>query len=109
MRKNLKVEKRGKINDFYPFFVSRRKNTYLLAPPSYPNANPAERIAVGSEEKVCPAYEKALRPFHRLRAFSELYQGNKNTFLAEGLARTKPKPSVSGFGLERRSSRMSVL
>ena len=38
----------------------------------WPGANPAERIAAGSEEKARPAYEKALRPFHRLRAFSEL-------------------------------------
>ena len=37
-----------------------------------PTANPAKRIAVGGEEKARPAYEKALRPFHRLRAFSEL-------------------------------------
>ena len=36
----------------------------------------AERIAVGSEEKARPAYEKALRPFHRLRAFSELERVN---------------------------------
>ena len=39
---------------------------------SNPNWNPAERIRFGSEEKARPAYEKALRPFHRLRAFSEL-------------------------------------
>ena len=38
----------------------------------WPGANPAERIAAGSEEKARLAYEKALRPFHRLRAFSEL-------------------------------------
>ena len=38
----------------------------------WPGANPAERIAPGSEEKARPAYEKAPRPFHRLRAFSEL-------------------------------------
>ena len=38
----------------------------------WPGANPAERIAAGSEEKARPAYEKAPRPFHRLRAFSEL-------------------------------------
>ena len=37
-----------------------------------PTAAPAKRIAVGSSEKARPAYEKALRPFHRLRAFSEL-------------------------------------
>ena len=37
-----------------------------------PSANPAKRIAGGSEEKARPAYEKALRSFHRLRAFSEL-------------------------------------
>ena len=41
-------------------------------PNSNPNRNPAERIRFGSEEKARPAYEKALRPFHRLRAFSEL-------------------------------------
>ena len=35
-------------------------------------SNPAKRIADGSEEKARPAYEKALRSFHRLRAFSEL-------------------------------------
>ena len=38
-------------------------------------ANPAQRIAAESEEKARPAYEKALRPFHRLRAFSELSGG----------------------------------
>ena len=41
-------------------------------PNSNPNRNPAERIRFGREEKARPAYEKALRPFHRLRAFSEL-------------------------------------
>ena len=41
----------------------------------WPGANPAERIAAGSEEKARPAYEKAPRPFHRLRAFSELSGG----------------------------------
>ena len=41
----------------------------------WPGANPAERIAAGSEEKARPAYEKAPRPFHRLRAFSELLGG----------------------------------
>ena len=44
-------------------------------PNSNPNRNPAERIRFGSEEKARPAYEKALRPFHRLRAFSELSGG----------------------------------
>ena len=33
---------------------------------------PAERLWGESEEKARPAYEKALRPFRRLRAFSEL-------------------------------------
>ncbi len=41
----------------------------------WPGANPAERIAAGSEEKARLAYEKAPRPFHRLRAFSELSGG----------------------------------
>lgn len=41
----------------------------------WPGANSAERIAAGSEEKARPAYEKAPRPFHRLRAFSELSGG----------------------------------
>ena len=43
-----------------------------MSPFPKPAANPAQRIAAGSEEKARPAYEKALRPFHRLRAFSEL-------------------------------------
>lgn len=34
--------------------------------------NPAKRFSVESEEKARPAYEKALRRFHRLRAFAEL-------------------------------------
>ena len=37
-----------------------------------PNRSPAQRVAAESEEKARPAYEKALRPFRRLRAFSEL-------------------------------------
>ena len=37
--------------------------------------NPAKRFSVESEEKARPAYEKALRRFHRLRAFSELAAG----------------------------------
>lgn len=41
-----------------------------------PPVNPAKRFAGESEEKVRPAYEKALRPFHRLRAFSELPSPN---------------------------------
>ena len=40
----------------------------------YSTANPVKRFAVESEEKARPAYEKALRPFHRLRAFSELVE-----------------------------------
>ena len=53
----------------------------------WPGANPAERIAAGSEEKARPAYEKALRPFHRLRAFSELVDlggPNKNLWCFAG-------------------------
>ena len=40
--------------------------------PHHADASPAQRVAAESEEKARPAYEKALRPFHRLRAFSEL-------------------------------------
>ena len=32
------------------------------------------RLSAESEEKARPAHKKALRLFHRLRAFSELYQ-----------------------------------
>ena len=52
---------------------SPQKRTSRGCPPfPKPAANPAKRIAAGSEEKARPAYEKALRHFHRLRAFSEL-------------------------------------
>ena len=53
----------------------------------FPSVNPAKRFAGGSEEKVRPAYEKALRPFHRLRAFSKLVDSdpsNPNPSLEEG-------------------------
>ena len=33
---------------------------------------PAQRLRCEGEEKARPVYEKALRPFHHLRAFSEL-------------------------------------
>ena len=59
-------------------------------PNSNPNRNPAERIRFGSEEKARPAYEKALRPFHRLRAFSELE--SMNTFEAP-ISGLHPKPN----------------
>lgn len=61
------------------FLLCQGENyTFWTASP-YPTANPAERIAVGSEEKARPAYEKALRPFS-----------------AKELARTRPKPSAAG-------------
>ena len=44
----------------------------LAAPPSPSDVSPAQRVTAESEEKVRPAQEKALRLFHRLRAFSEL-------------------------------------
>ena len=44
----------------------------LSNPLSASPQKPAERLWGESEEKARPAYEKALRPFHRLRAFSEL-------------------------------------
>ena len=34
--------------------------------------SPAQRVTAESEEKARSAYEKVLRPFHRLRTFSEL-------------------------------------
>ncbi len=37
-------------------------------------ANPAKRIAAESEGTARPAYEKALRLFHRLRAFPDLVE-----------------------------------
>ena len=55
-------------------------------------ANPAQRIAAESEEKARPAYEKALRPFHRLRAFSEL--GSVNTFDTALLGRAASAASI---------------
>ncbi|MBP3509337.1 MAG: hypothetical protein J6J99_06355 [Oscillibacter sp.] len=55
-----------------------------------PNRNPAKRIRFGSEEKARSAYEKALRPFHRLRAFSELE--SMNTFEAP-ISGLHPKPN----------------
>ena len=53
------------------FWKERTRSRHCL-PTSHPTANPAERSAVGSKEKARSAYEKALRPFLRLRAFSGL-------------------------------------
>ena len=47
----------------------------LSNPYSNSPRKPAERLRGEGEEKVCPAYEKTPRPFHRLRAFSELAEG----------------------------------
>ena len=89
--------------------VSRRKILSYAVPP-YPTANPAERIAVESEEKARPAYEKALRPFHRLRAFSELEEGKKNTFPAKELAKnqTEAQRKRVRFGKEEQQNERAL-
>lgn len=57
----------------HPVSQTRAQQVLAAAPPTSFAIRANElRVAFESEEKARPAYEKALRRFHRLRAFAEL-------------------------------------